>query len=522
MRCRVALVLSILWSVLTAGLPAPAAADPQVAPFALAADERAVNSFANLWARTDSPQARGNRSFIWGPEPILPIVEEPLAGLPGNKRQVLYWDKSRMEVNDPNASQDRSYVTNGLLVLEMVTGRQQIGLGADGFAQRPPASIPFGDLNDSAGPTYASFRGRLADPPLAAGQPIGQALDRAGGVGATSADGVACETVVEQTRHCVAAPFWAFLNSTGPVYEGGQVANGPLFDPTFSVTGLPITEAYWIAVQVGGRPTRVLIQLFERRTLTYNPANAAGAQVEMGNVGLQYYHWRYDATLAEESGLDPAMRAGLRELNGASQLAGAPNYGNLVGNLTGERSRWQLLFQDLSGTGAEALTIPAYRAILFDNRFRDGEPRNLAGVLGHEGQHAYDNAVSGGDRSANECYAIELRGFLVGASLWQAWYGPAGKPNPASAFERTENEVLALIRGDPARFARVLIQSYREQCANRGPGGPERYLTLDGLPAGIERQLPVQQSFDALRSTLSAPADIQLETLDAEFILPRR
>ena len=36
-----------------------------------------------------------------------------------------------------------------------------------------------------------------------------------------------------------------------------------------------------------------LIQAFERRVLTYTPANPAAFQVEMGNVGRHYYLWRY-------------------------------------------------------------------------------------------------------------------------------------------------------------------------------------------------------------------------------------
>jgi uncharacterized protein YkwD len=37
-----------------------------------------------------------------------------------------------------------------------------------------------------------------------------------------------------------------------------------------------------------------LFQVFERRVLTYNPANSPGFRVEMGNVGQHYYRWRYE------------------------------------------------------------------------------------------------------------------------------------------------------------------------------------------------------------------------------------
>lgn len=512
MRVRVLTIALTLLCALATGMPAPtAAANPTITTFA-AAQDVVVQNFTNVWARTDGPQVRGDRSFIWGPAPVVPVVEEPLAGAPGGKRAVLYWDKSRMEVNDPAAPQDKFYVSNGLLVSEMVSGQIQIGLGAN-YAPRTPANVPFGDLNDPTSPTYASFRDRLADPPLAAGQPVAQQIDRAGQVSAADPGGVTCQVV--ENRHCIAAPFWTFLNATGPILEGGRVTTGLLFDPTFSVTGLPIAEAYWITLRAGGRPTRVLIQLFERRTLTFNPANSPATQVEMGNVGLQYYHWRYDATLADNTGLDPKMREALTLLNGA-----APSYQYLVGNLTG--GRYQLLFQGLSGTGAEAITIPAYRLILFDDSFTAQEGRNLAGVLGHEAQHAYDIATYSGDKSANECYALELRGFLVGSALWQGWYGPGGKPNPANEFERTENQVLALLRADPARFVQVLINGYRDQCGDRGPGGPDRLLMLEGLPAGIAGQLPVEQTYAALRQTLATGVAPALEAAEVGFTLPRR
>jgi hypothetical protein len=69
---------------------------------------------------------------------------------------------------------------------------------------------------------------------------------------------------------------------------------GGLFDPLF-VAGYPITEPYWIRIRVGGPERWALMQAFQRRVLTYSPANPPGWQVEMGNVGRHYYAWRYGA-----------------------------------------------------------------------------------------------------------------------------------------------------------------------------------------------------------------------------------
>jgi uncharacterized protein YkwD len=60
--------------------------------------------------------------------------------------------------------------------------------------------------------------------------------------------------------------------------------------------GLPIAEPYWARFTVGGVERDLLVQLFERRVLTYNPTNESQWQVEMGNIGQHYYSWRYTGT----------------------------------------------------------------------------------------------------------------------------------------------------------------------------------------------------------------------------------
>ncbi len=57
--------------------------------------------------------------------------------------------------------------------------------------------------------------------------------------------------------------------------------------------GYPITDPYWTQARVGGHVKDVMVQLFERRSLTYTPTNPAAFQVEMGNVGQHYFLWRY-------------------------------------------------------------------------------------------------------------------------------------------------------------------------------------------------------------------------------------
>src|SRR5689334_11453151 len=85
--------------------------------------------FLRVWERTDYPVAIGatQRSWYWGPSSFA-ILGEQYSGSPGGFRQVAYHDKSRMEISNPGGDQNSKwYVTNGLLVKELVSGQVQLG-----------------------------------------------------------------------------------------------------------------------------------------------------------------------------------------------------------------------------------------------------------------------------------------------------------------------------------------------------------------------------------------------------------
>lgn len=105
--------------------------------------------------------------------------------------------------------------------------------------------------------------------------------------------GVVGSYLAPETNHRIASVFWDYLNREALLLSGDELVAAPLFDPLFFTTGLPITEAYWVSVTVNGVPQDVLAQCFQRRCLTYNPANPDPWKVEMGNVGRHYYEWRY-------------------------------------------------------------------------------------------------------------------------------------------------------------------------------------------------------------------------------------
>ncbi len=262
-----------------------------------------LTALQKVWSSTDSLVANQtvNRTWIWGPSANSFYVVEPYQhptanGGQTNWRVVQYFDKSRMEITDPSGDASAQwYVTNGLLAEELVTGRMQ--LGDNTFVQLSPAQVNVaGDLNDPNGPTYASFNPLLGYGAIPNGWKITQTVDRAGTVSndaSLASYNVTATDVGAPTSHNVASVFWDFMNSNGPIEQNGQTTDGKLFQNPFYATGYPLTEPYWTHVLVGGVSKLVLVQVFERRVLTYTPDNPDGWKVEAGNVGLQYYQWRY-------------------------------------------------------------------------------------------------------------------------------------------------------------------------------------------------------------------------------------
>jgi len=249
-------------------------------------------AFAQVWSRTDQPVAgkKADRTWVWGPAGLVGRAEL-YREANGGARQVQYFDKARMEITD--WQRDRSnpwFVTNGLLVREMVEGRMQIGNNE--FLPRTSAQIGIaGDADDRSGPTYASFAKLLGRVDNRVGQTAAMALRRDGSTAAAAARPEArLAYYVPETGHNIPQVFWDFLQARGPVGDGAREET--LVDWVFAM-GYPISEPYWTRVKVGGAERDVLVQAFQRRVLTFTPSNPSGWQVEMGNVGRHYYVWRY-------------------------------------------------------------------------------------------------------------------------------------------------------------------------------------------------------------------------------------
>lgn len=300
-----------------------------------------TGAFEQVWQRPDMPVAQGvaKRSWLWGPVAIDNRTEALLES-PGGKRQVRYYDKSRMEINDPNGD-PRSpwFVTNGLLVVEMISGHMQVGFNT--FEPREPSQVPVAGDVVTAGarnltPTYAALaRVATIDPNQNRSQPrIGQEVRES-----LTADGTVRPGPLEGdvgripklqqyesvTGHNIPDVFWDFMNQRGTVYENGQYREGQLFNSLYAM-GYPLTEPYWITIEIQGKRFTVMMQAFQRRILTYNPSNELAWRVEMGNVGLQYHTWRYGSGPAPLPSPGPKEDGVPLRLRHFSELQIGPRY----------------------------------------------------------------------------------------------------------------------------------------------------------------------------------------------------
>jgi hypothetical protein len=298
-------------------------------PAAAQAESFSNPAFQTTWNRTDGPVAAGtvDRPYFWGKEPFATKTER-YASSPQQRRQVEYYDKGRMEITYPDADSSNSwYVTSGLLVRDLAAGVVQTG---DNQALSfEPAEIPIvGDEESplSTTPFYSDFRftvtgGRTTRSRV--GLTITTTIRRGGftGTRSSSAQPKVIVNYYEPTAgHNIAKPFWDFMNAVGPVNTpSGKTVTGPVFEWQY-ILGYPITEPLWTTAKFNGKNQEVLIQLFQRRVLIYNPTAPEGSKVDFNNVGRHWYNWAYSPAPVYQG--DTSVPA---SVNGQIQ----PTYGNI-------------------------------------------------------------------------------------------------------------------------------------------------------------------------------------------------
>ncbi len=302
-------------------------------PVGLAQEAPADARFKAVVDRTDLPIITNavSRSWLWGPSGFKTDKAEAYTDAPGGGRLVQYYDKGRLEINNPATG----LVTAGLLAKELMTG--QLQQGDNKFELRGPSSQSVaGDPDDLLAPSYADM-GQLFDrPAFSTGQVISTFI-RPDGTQATLASlnqfNVSAVEYAPGSNHTIANVFQQFLDSQGPVIVNGAQVQGKLFDSVLFTTGLPLTEPYWTRAKVGGTAKDVLVQAFERRIMTYTPSNPEGFRVETGNVGRHYNHWRYNVMELQLLGSNDIHGRLVPEVSGGVARGGAAYFATLVNRL---------------------------------------------------------------------------------------------------------------------------------------------------------------------------------------------
>ena len=292
------------------------------------ADSFADPAFQKLWNRTDAAGLDTSaRPTFWGD--ALATKTERYDNSPGGQRLVQYFDKGRMEITQPKGDATNEwYVSSGLLVRDLVGGGVEVG---DNLVQvYDPVALPIAGDSDNvlaATPFYRDFAVDAfegAASRSAVGATITRTIKRGGVRGvrpSTTTPKVTIGYFEQTSHHNIAAPFWDFLNATGPVQNpAGQTVTGSLAEWQYLV-GFPMTEPYWITANFGGTSQEVVIQLFQRRVLIFNPAAPAGKQVDFTDVGRDWYNWQY--------GPPPSTNISIPDVPISIDATITPSYGDL-------------------------------------------------------------------------------------------------------------------------------------------------------------------------------------------------
>ncbi len=277
--------------------------------------QTANEAFDSVWSSTDQVVANGAASYswFWGPE-VRGQRFEPYEDSPGGQREVRYYDKSRMEINHPDGDPSNIYyVTNGLLTVELVTGELKRGDAGNAVEPRMPSyqHVAGDPVNNPGTPTYSAFAAYATTDGMTnrdadrTGQSATAFMSGDGLVSAGDSHGVTLSHYEGITGHNIASVFWDWFNSP---------ASG--FRPDVGVdwvyaAGLPISEPYWVDATVGGAVKPVLVQLFERRVLTYTESNNDPYRIEWGNIGQHYLSMQACGTDSGTGCVDESERVDL-------------------------------------------------------------------------------------------------------------------------------------------------------------------------------------------------------------------
>ncbi len=170
-----------------------------------------------------------------------------------------YFEKGRIEDQTGESPDPNFQFQYGLLADELQTARANLTVGGE------QSTITYQIVND------------LAQPARRVNQPAGFS----GGTLTNSEGSVFIpysQALTPAPGHNVSPIFWPYINRTD-IFPGGWLHD----------IGLPMTEAIPAVVTKGPLTNRsIVVQVFQRTILTYDPLNPGDFQVERANVGTDY------------------------------------------------------------------------------------------------------------------------------------------------------------------------------------------------------------------------------------------
>ncbi len=235
----------------------------------------AASSYANPAFESQWRTGEALAPNFWGPLSTARTGQQEPYQETGGMRLVQYFDKGRMEAGAGGR------VTNGLLATEIVKGQIQVGDNA--FQAKAAPGIAIAGDSDNPGPTYAQLSGKAAAllqaTPNQTDTRISRGVTASGDIttgNTPNSPGTTLTAYDGPTQHNVTLAFSQYRERAG-----------------IGTIGYAISEPFFATVKVGGTAKDVVIQVFERRVLTYTATNTEPFIVEMGTIGQHYYQWRY-------------------------------------------------------------------------------------------------------------------------------------------------------------------------------------------------------------------------------------
>jgi predicted secreted Zn-dependent protease len=238
------------------------------------------------------------------------------------------------------------------------------------------------------------------------------------------------------------------MNSSGTVYQNGNYASAKLFDNPFYATGYPLTEPYWTNVLVGGVQEQVLVQVFERRVLTFTPSNPDGWKVEAGNVGLHYYQWRYGKSAQPQptGSNPPENQSGTPHSNASVVQVPAPQ-ATTIGSLTFQHANFQ--YYEIHGSTADEL-----RAAMNQPRPGGGSGAEFTANTSWQFHWSWNQTTSNG-----VCHPTNVQVTYSITTVFPHWTPPADAP--PELINQWTNFIQALATHEDGHAVRVIQNAYK-------------------------------------------------------------